>query len=270
MISTQRDGKRNPEEDPFLIQEKHAVTCSHLIAQQRRLYCIILGLLTCLVLITVVAVVAWITSSPLFLRPRHHYSPAEAAVRYKDTIFSASGLQGAPRTKYQGPPTDESEQAWKDLYDVGISKIPFSEAIKLSNKTVPFFEYPGEFYVQIDVFYQLHCLNRIRHWFWHAVSHESSVDNRTHDEPGAAETKRNAIEHVDHCIDSIRQSLMCAADVTALTGFWNEEQQLVKAKLDVIRTCRDFEAIRDWGMEHRALQWNRTVYVPNPLDGYFD
>jgi hypothetical protein len=41
---------------------------------------------------------------------------------------------------------------------VGISRIAMSDAARLSNKTVPIPDDPGQYVVSLDVFHQLHCL----------------------------------------------------------------------------------------------------------------
>lgn len=83
-------------------------------------------------------------------------------------------------SKYRGPPTDEVDRAWEDLYNskpvlgssrndtllnsiltlVGISAIPKSEAAKLQGPTEPFINQPDHYIVMLDVFHQLHCLVR--------------------------------------------------------------------------------------------------------------
>jgi len=58
-------------------------------------------------------------------------------------------------------------------------------------------------------------------------------------------------EHIDHCIDTIRQYMMCNADVTATTWVWDPEKGKSKAVADVAHTCRNFEDIKAWAEERR-------------------
>lgn len=74
-----------------------------------------------------------------------------------------------------------------------------------------------------------------------------------------------ALKHLDHCIDSIRQSLMCSADVTPLPYvWWRKYDQLMPASA-VTHTCRDFDAIRDWAKERLAGKIDVHVQVHDPL-----
>ena len=59
--------------------------------------------------------------------------------------------------------------------------------------------------------------------------------------------------HIDHCIDSIRQSLMCTVDVTPLVWQWNCERQKLIPKATVVHTCRNFDRVRDWAKEHNMV-----------------
>ncbi|KIM75131.1 hypothetical protein PILCRDRAFT_38305, partial [Piloderma croceum F 1598] len=61
-------------------------------------------------------------------------------------------------SKYHGPPSDQVDQAWEDLYSFGISKIPKSQAALLPNRTVAIPGDEGNYVVALDVFHQLHCL----------------------------------------------------------------------------------------------------------------
>ena len=59
------------------------------------------------------------------------------------------------------------------------------------------------------------------------------------------------IEHLDHCIDIIRQQLMCKADVTPLTWVRDPVDGKAKEVAQVIHTCNNFQSVRDWVMEHK-------------------
>lgn len=59
------------------------------------------------------------------------------------------------------------------------------------------------------------------------------------------------LTHIDHCVDSIRQSLMCSADISPLVWQWKEEFQETKIRADVVHSCRDFESIRQWAVDHQ-------------------
>ncbi|THC87813.1 hypothetical protein EYZ11_012739 [Aspergillus tanneri] len=201
--------------------------------------------------------------------PDELYSPARDVIRYKTTVFD-SGFER--KTKYMGPPTEENEQAWEDLYQdatAGISIIPIDQAAKLPNKTVPIQEAPGYYVVQLDVFHQLHCLNQLRLKIWGSnpvhsgVAVKSSTDNSTDSDPLGLQE----MDHLDHCVDSIRQSLMCSSDISAIIWIWHEESQATRPLANSTHTCRDFEAVRQWALDRQAPEWDESIHVADPLKG---
>jgi hypothetical protein len=74
---------------------------------------------------------------------------------------------------------------------------------------------------------------------------------------------KDAMDHIDHCVEMIRQSLMCSADITVDVWAWNEGNQMVNVRADNMHTCRDFEAIRQWAIERKAPEFDRTIHLVN-------
>ncbi|GAQ47458.1 hypothetical protein AKAW_02555 [Aspergillus niger] len=81
------------------------------------------------------------------------------------------------------------------------------------------------------------------------------------------EAVKNFWTHLDHCSDSIRQSLMCSSDVSTIHWRWNESIPRWQAESRIVHTCRDFEAIRNWAFERTAGVVDFETWVPDPLRG---
>jgi hypothetical protein len=84
------------------------------------------------------------------------------------------------------------------------------------------------------------------------------------------EDERFGFPHISHCIDLIRQSLMCHSDVTPLVFQWSEAEQKHEPMPNIYHTCRNFEAIQEWAKE-RAVHPNSHFYqlkrvLNDPLD----
>ncbi|KAE9987416.1 hypothetical protein EG328_002772 [Venturia inaequalis] len=197
------------------------------------------------------------------------YSPAKSVVSYENRVFT-SGF-GHERTEYQGPPSPERNALWDDLYgckfiavsttevsdnlssQVGISRIARPSAAQLVNRTVPIPGDPGHYVVELNVFHQLHCLNMIRKRLYSTEEYPPD-----HELMG--------IEHLEHCYDALRQSLMCMADITPLPWKWVEAENKAMEVAQVAHTCKNFEAIKSWAQENRVVHFDRHVYVPDDLD----
>lgn len=63
--------------------------------------------------------------------------------------------------------------------------------------------------------------------------------------------------HWDHCIDSIRQTLMCHADVSPIPFHINVPANTgIFPRLATTHTCRNFTKIQQWSKEHWAGEWD--------------
>jgi hypothetical protein len=56
----------------------------------------------------------------------------------------------------------------------------------------------------------------------------------------------NAARHMDHCIDQVRQYIMCSGDMTAIGTKYYPGLGRNYVDSDVPHTCRNFERLRDW------------------------
>ena len=94
----------------------------------------------------------------------------------------------------------------------------------------------------VTVFHSLHCLAMLRHAL-HALQ-------------DGKESHRAPPPHLDHCLDYIRESLMCSGDTTIEwpntifqdgTRFHGDV-----TGAEVPHTCRDWQAIREFAIERRS------------------
>lgn len=93
------------------------------------------------------------------------------------------------------------------------------------------------------------------------------------------------IEHLDHCIDTLRQSLMvifllwnwfsttnieqCNADITPLTFAREKKGGPGKAVADVLHNCQSFEDVQRWAWDRRFHTGvNLTVAVTDDPLGW--
>jgi len=60
--------------------------------------------------------------------------------------------------------------------------------------------------------------------------------------------------HVEHCVDYLRQVLMCKADITRIPVEWSTKYSRPKPRFDTWHTCRDFGKIQDWVIERSGLE----------------
>ncbi|KAF7326324.1 hypothetical protein MKEN_00485800 [Mycena kentingensis (nom. inval.)] len=164
---------------------------------------------------------------------------------------------------FQIPSSPELDAKWEDLYSFGVSRIPQAQAALIPNVTSRIPGDPDGYYIiGLDVFHQLHCLVSISHQLklqQKLIGTKNMVrmalDPLYYPDwdiynPANAE---NATTHVSHCVDWIRQSIMCHGDTSVLVWQWNETKKVTAPKATVPHVCRKFEILKEWGKEHRLL-----------------
>ncbi|KAG7093343.1 hypothetical protein E1B28_007023 [Marasmius oreades] len=178
------------------------------------------------------------------------YSPANHVIEHQVTTFH-SAIQG-DTTEYMGTPSPELDKAWGDLYKYGLQRIPEDEAKLIPWKTV---RIPGDeshYAVALDVFHQLHCLNIIRKAF--------------HPDYYPKEEQW----HVDHCIEHIRQAIVCSSDVSLIIWQWFPEKNKTLGRSGTPHTCRNFDKIYEWAKDPKnnlpADQFNLDLHPPHDHD----
>jgi hypothetical protein len=153
------------------------------------------------------------------------------------------------------------------MFLVGMTKISRQEAAQLPNRTAMLPHQSDDkdnergYVIMLDVFHQLHCLNVVRKAL--SPSHYT-LSHPGHD----GEDELLGFHHVDHCVDSLRQSLMCSVDVTPLVWQWSDERQKYLEKAQVPHTCRNFNAVKEWAANN-ALKEKFSLYerqFNDPLD----
>ncbi|EGP86900.1 uncharacterized protein MYCGRDRAFT_104764 [Zymoseptoria tritici IPO323] len=96
----------------------------------------------------------------------------------------------------------------------------------------------GLYTAHVTVFHDLHCMNMIRK----ALRLEHYPELRSYD----------LQDHIDHCVDVVRESLMCTGEMTLVPVRWSENRGAPNPDFAVPHTCRDYEALRTWSLARDA------------------
>ncbi|KAK8036426.1 Cyclochlorotine biosynthesis protein O [Apiospora marii] len=173
------------------------------------------------------------------------YSPANHLIRYERRPF-VLGF-GDDMTEYEAKPSPELDAKWDDLYSMGIVAVSQEQASHLEEKTQPLPDDPDNRYVLgMNVFHDLHCLNMLRK---HLLP-EYYPEHRN------ASSTEDGFMHIMHCVDALRQSIMCNVDLSIIPFQVGDHM------------CRNFEVVQDWAREHAmADEWDHEYRpVNDPLD----
>lgn len=64
------------------------------------------------------------------------------------------------------------------------------------------------------------------------------------------------IIHDNHCVDLIRQALMCNADISPIRWEDNEKLGVPVPSAKTVHTCRKWDGIMAWAAEHKgSVDW---------------
>ncbi|TGO30050.1 hypothetical protein BPAE_0008g00420 [Botrytis paeoniae] len=189
-----------------------------------------------------------------------------------DTDFSSAPneklLQRQQRTftlssAWSGAPSNETDQAWKNLVEDDMGA--FSISGKLFQQVNPSLETgvrvpyePEDKYVAtFDVVHKLHCLNLIRQSFY---------PDRYPDYQGFhGHTSMEVQAHREHCIEQIRQSLMCSGDLSILTYNWVKGERMPKPNFKTVHTCQNWDHVVGWARENSVE--HLMQYIRRPKEG---
>lgn len=203
---------------------------------------------------------AWAPSSrdDIFL-----YSPANEAIESKGIVR----LNGSwdRQSVYRGSPSPDLEVAWDRVsLDARLMDMTLEQLLKTGEEPAPSMttytqEYGGNYMATIEVIHQLHCINMVRQSSW--GDHYTANDPDFLNSPGAWRI------HLDHCIEILRQVIMCRSDVTMVTYNWVEGLDNPYPNFNVPHQCRDFEKILDWVEDHRIhIPQSKVVRLEGNVD----
>ncbi|KXL47457.1 hypothetical protein M433DRAFT_77003, partial [Acidomyces richmondensis BFW] len=151
---------------------------------------------------------------------------------------------------YKGKPSPLLDGAWDNVTHLKYIPLSEEEVRRLGKDPRNTVQFPPDFRIEdkpyagfLEVFHQLHCLNTIRQYL--------DIDHYKVHFPGTELENR---AHVDHCIDILRQVLMCQADISVVTMNWVTFMEHPTPDFSTNHICRDFQRIQRWNDDH-ALPW---------------
>ncbi|KAG2143189.1 hypothetical protein BD769DRAFT_1772242 [Suillus cothurnatus] len=215
-----------------------------------------------LMFITIVFFVLWVLAPSI--DDVVLYSPANEAVE-SIGIIRFNGTLGTPSI-YRGPPSPEINAAWDRIsLNAFTVRMTLEQLLRTGEKPSPSMvrypdEYGGGYMASVEVIHQLHCIDMLRRASW--GEHDNSTSHEFHESPEVFWRI-----HLDHCIEMLRQNLMCRGDVTMLTYDWVKGMDGPLPNFNTPHQCRNFEKILNWVDEHRVfLPKSKVVRLEDNVD----
>ncbi|KAI1322435.1 hypothetical protein F5Y16DRAFT_404450 [Xylariaceae sp. FL0255] len=154
------------------------------------------------------------------------------------------------RNNFKGPPSRELDDAWDALTSSLHIRISREEIERMKETSIALSDEDGGFLAGIDAIHQIHCLDIIRR----------KVYEYAYEELPMAEM------HIDHCIDSIRQTLMCHPSDGLFMYDWKTTLRGPSPRFLARRECADWSKLQAWSAL-RGVSLFDTKAVVHPLYG---
>ncbi|KAK1473430.1 hypothetical protein CABS01_04092 [Colletotrichum abscissum] len=145
---------------------------------------------------------------------------------------------------YGQPPNPESIEAWNRLLPIGRGWVTVKNETALPdlpglNQSLP------EHRAYPSVFHQLHCLYSTMDAYYELIDRLNKNEGAKRELP--TDPGWNS-EHLNHCWDYLRQTIMCNADVTLE---WRKYNEQVGTGWGYQHQCKDWDAIIAWAEKYR-------------------
>ena len=103
---------------------------------------------------------------------------------------------------------------------------------------------PGEedaYITGLEVYHQLHCLDLLRKQLY--------PDRYGADRGMTPEGKREYWIHLEHCVDNLRQTIMCYSDISTIPWKFHERVGAEFPDAHTTHVCRDFDRLTEWMLD---------------------
>ncbi|KAI1630543.1 hypothetical protein F4809DRAFT_636470 [Biscogniauxia mediterranea] len=155
--------------------------------------------------------------------------------------------------KFMGKPRPELDEAWHNL--LAGTMIRYSEEeLFLANNSTSVRHIEGGYVGGLGISHSLHCLKRLKQYIHpdYYYNHEDQDWDELY-------------SHVDHCLESLRQEVMCSADVNIYTLQWTPHSRLKPTvRVPQPHACVNWGALHKW-MNERAARLDDMEQPPKSL-----
>lgn len=192
------------------------------------------------------------TGSMPNVAPQRNDSPFGGDLRFSMFQLDAEAWKNS---KYTGSPSTSSADAWEKLQQVRGVAITPNEASTLNIPDTCLSAGNGTKAALLGVQHNLHCVRVI-----HQVLYPSYYyPNQTWLE------RDRMVIHAGHCLEALRQSVMCTPDLTPRGVFWEDkERSNIAVNPSVKMECLDWMSLVGW-MKERSITLS-DLWEANPSE----
>ncbi|KAE9983569.1 hypothetical protein EG327_005449 [Venturia inaequalis] len=172
-------------------------------------------------------------------------------ITYHEQRFNGSLLK---ETIYRQDASPEVDAAWEELganyryfilpetvaHEIGVPKYH----VRINPK------YGGGYPVSLEATHQIHCVNLVRQGLYYNIDYYRNLKQ------GAFVNGDKVVKkHISHCLDMLRQQIMCTADLGVVSQVWwrssKDGEPNTFPDFNNKHTCKNYEDIRKWHAERQ-------------------
>ncbi|KAL1964931.1 hypothetical protein VTN77DRAFT_6284 [Rasamsonia byssochlamydoides] len=200
--------------------------------------------------VIVVTVVHPVRDDDFCFKRSTYYSPLTKDIDTTPRFVITNGTLDFPSI-YRGPPSPEIDAAWNHIsYDMGVFALTEEEALKAGlhegDVRIPAgYQGGGEYMASLELTHQLHCVNFLRKaaWLNYPYYHDKGFE--------FTDPEDELEKHLYHCIEMLRQALMCNADPGVIGyRYVRGRESRPYPDFNTPHKCRDFQGMLEWAYEH--------------------
>ncbi|KAI1809102.1 hypothetical protein GGS20DRAFT_369052 [Poronia punctata] len=171
------------------------------------------------------------------------YSPAADAIEYQYRAIIPND------TRFTGHPGPEWEQSIHGLMEATLIRISEEELKQSNSDSIPLKD--GGYAAGLGIGHNLHCVKKIKQFIYREYFYPDLSKDKDHFDYVQA--------HADHCLDFLRQDMLCHVDYTLYTLYWGERRQDIPThQIPKYRKCVNWDKLHLW-MQSRAANTDMLV-----------
>ncbi|KAF2278034.1 uncharacterized protein EI97DRAFT_432118 [Westerdykella ornata] len=148
-------------------------------------------------------------------------------------------------SRFSGPPSASNAAAWEHLLQPLYFNASEAELLAAGSSPATAVKVKnGGYIAALGAYHEIHCLNRLRYFLYS----RHDAENMTREEEDMV------TDHLDHCIEVLRISVMCTGDLSLYTFTWpeNPKAKFLDAHSTSPRKCVDWDQLESYA-------WKRKV-----------
>lgn len=150
-----------------------------------------------------------------------------------------------------GHPSPAWEEAMHGLLEGTLIRVSNEELALAETDSVPLQD--GGFAAGLGVGHNLHCVKKLKQFLY--------FDHFYPDVEVGSGHYEYLQSHADHCLDFVRQSMMCHMDFSLYTLVWapgEDGSNVIKHKLPGMQKCVNWDSMQSW-MQSRAASSDMII-----------